>query len=297
MKRVAASCGLVVCLALASLGCGRSAEQAKRSSEAALDMSLPEAAPAETEARLAGGSGAPVAATPQKLIRTSAVQLEVESLSAATMALTELAKSLGGYVADTQVSRHPEGHSSGQMVLRIPTERFDTAGRSVRALGKVLGERATVEDVTKAYTDVETRLKVKREALARIRELLKTRAGNLKDVLEAEREIARITEEIELAEGERRFYDHQIQLSTLTVDLTEPVPVNLSKPGSWQALGDVLRDASSLVAKSLAALLAVMLVLIPWLLAGYGVFRAGRWLWRRRKTRKTDSPAEAAPSK
>jgi hypothetical protein len=44
-------------------------------------------------------------------------------------------------------------------------------------------------------------------------------------VLEAERELARVTEEIERMEGERRYYDQQIALSAIVVTLREPEPV------------------------------------------------------------------------
>ena len=54
-------------------------------------------------------------------------------------------------------------------------------------------------------------------------------------MLEAERELARVTEEIEQAEGERRFYDQQVALSTLiAVTLQEPVrgPVRGQRAGA-----------------------------------------------------------------
>lgn len=289
--------GLAAAAALSALvlgpACGGSQQQARMSADY-------EAAPPAPEmeakaANPAGGgpaSSVPVPEQPQKLIRTGSMTLEVKDFDAASTSLAQMAKSLGGYVADTQVARHEAGHRTGQVVLRIPTERFESAGTSIRALGKVLAEQSAVEDVTKAYADLETRLKVKREALGRIRDLMKVRAGSLKDVLEAEREISRITEEIEIAEGERRFYDHQIRLSTLTVELREPEPVNLARPGAWSALGDVFRNASTLVAQSLAVLLSVLLVLIPWALLAYGIYRWIRWMLRRRKESRAPKPEE-----
>lgn len=281
-------------LMVAALACG-SRERARMSQGNAMMDVAPASPEQELKAAEPAGGSTPVAAAPQKLIRTGSIQLEVKDFDAAATALGQLAKTLGGYVADTQVTRHSSGNRSGEVVLKIPAERFDSAGTSIRGLGKVLAEQSSIEDVTKAYTDLETRLKVKREALARIRELLKTRAGNLKDILEAEREISRITEEIELAEGERQFYDHQIRLSTFTVQLQEPEPVNLARPGAWSSLGEVFRNASTTVAESLAVLLSVLLVLLPWTAAGYGVYRWVRWLLRRRKARQQAKQQPAKP--
>ncbi len=289
--------GLAAAAVLSALilgpACGKSQQRARMSADLEAAPPAPEA-----EAKVAdpsSGGGAPIAELPQKLIRTGSITLEVKDFDAASASLAQMAKQLGGYVADTQVTRHEAGHRTGQVVLRVPTERFDAAGTSIRALGKILAEQSAVEDVSKAYADLETRLKVKREALGRIRDLMKSRAGNLKDVLEAEREIGRITEEIEVAEGERRFYDHQIRLSTLTVELREPQPADLASPGAWSALGDVLRNASTLVAQSLAVLLSVVLVLIPWALLAYGLYRWIRWLVRRRKTGRNAPVEEKMP--
>jgi hypothetical protein len=291
--------GLAYALAFLTLvtatACGRQRYSAARSE------SLPAAqALAKIQAEDSKQDAAPVKAdfpvvqAPLKLIRTSSVQIEVKDFDAAASTLGGMAKSMGGYVADTQVTRHEGGDRSGQIVLRIPAERFDAAGGSIRALGKVLSEQSSVQDVTKAYADLETRLKVKREELSRIREIMKSRAGTLKDILEAENEISRITEEIEVAEGERQYYDHQIRLSTITVELREPTPVNLAS--SWSAVGNVFRNASTMIAESLAALLSILLVLVPWLLAAYGIYRWIRWILRRRKARLQPKPSEPSNS-
>src|SRR5512145_539453 len=170
MRGCAAGLGLV--LLAACLACGKNAQRAlKPEATAAMEAAPPAPEQDQKLAEEPSGGGAPVPAMPQKLIRRGSLQIEVKDFDAAASALGQMAKSLGGYVADTQVTRHDSGYRTGQIVLKIPAERFDSAGSSIRALGKVLSEQSSVDDVTKAYADLETRLKVKREELSRIREL------------------------------------------------------------------------------------------------------------------------------
>lgn len=227
---------------------------------------------------------------PLKLIRTGQISIEVPDFEKAAKDLGKMVETLGGYIADTQVHRNPSGSRSGSISLRVPVASYESAGSKIRALGKVMSESSNVQDVTKAYSDLETRLRVKREALNRIRELLRTKAGNLKEVLEAEKEISRITEEIEQAEGERRFFDHQISLSTITVELNEPEPISLARPSSWWALSESLRDSAAMVAGSLAFMLRLIFILLPWGVAGWCILHGARWL-RNKRNRRSESMA------
>jgi hypothetical protein len=59
----------------------------------------------------------------------------------------------------------------------------------------------------------------------RLIDLLATRTGKLKDVLDVERELARAREEIERYEGRLRYLRAHATLSTLTISLHEPLPV------------------------------------------------------------------------
>lgn len=214
-------------------------------------------------------------AAARKLIRTGQLHLEVAAFAAAAEKASAIAGSHGGYVADSKQSRADSGVQRGSLVLRVPAERFADALAALRALGTVRSENVSAQDVTKAYADLETRLRVKRETLERLRDILRRQTGKLQDVLEVEREIARVTEEIEQAEGERRYYDQQIALSTIHVDLAEPAP--LMTGGAFDVIGEALRESVRVLAGSLAAMVFLAAAGLPWLLLVYVLFRLYRW--------------------
>ena len=242
-------------------------------------------------------AGGPLAALPPptvanlanlKLIRTGHVTLEVAAYRDAAEEVRALARAHGGYVAASQ-SDGPDGdRRRGTLTVRIPADRFDAVLAGLMGLGKVVGDRVDVQDVTKAYFDLGTRLRVKRDTEARLREILRTRTARLSDVLEAERELARVTEEIEDMEGSRRFYDEQVAFATVTVSLQEPRPV--VRPGALEPVREALRDSLRQLAHSAAAVVYLVVFLLPWT-----VMAAVPWFaWRAHRRRAARTAGASA---
>jgi hypothetical protein len=217
----------------------------------------------------------------RKLIRTGQITVEVQSYEDAAREVARLAESLGGYLAESQASRGHQDRRAGTLTIRIPAERFAQAFETLKRLGKVQTENVGTQDVTKAYTDLETRLRVKRDTAERLREILKTRAAKLSEILEAERELARVTEEIEQMEGERRFYDQQVALSTITATLQEPDSV--VKAGVFSPVGQAVRDSLEVLATSLAGLIYALVFVAPWLVVAFVTWRIVKAIRARRR--------------
>ena len=153
-------------------------------------------------------------------------------------------------------------------------------GYRLRKLGRVRGEGIQTQDVTRAYADLETRLKVKRETVGRLREILIRQTGKVTEVLAVEREIARVVEEIEQAEGERRYFDNQVSLSTLTLSLFEPA--SIVTPGALDPIVSALRQSVGLMSESIGNLIELFASGLPWLVALYLAWRLIRWRQRAR---------------
>jgi hypothetical protein len=256
------------------------------------------AAPAQETQSLAyaPGRARPAAVQPSpdplaslKLIRTAQVRLEVDDFRAAAARVEEIARAHGGYVASSQSDGAEGERRQGSLTVRVPADRFDAAFGGLKALGKVLDDKVDVQDVTKAYFDLETRLRVKRDTEARLREILRTRTARLSDVLEAERELARVTEEIEQMEGTRRFYDQQVAFATVVVSLEEPRPV--VRPGALDPVREALRESLRLMSVSVAALIYVVVFLAPWAVVLVPAVLAWRAVRRRRAARNAASAA------
>jgi hypothetical protein len=237
------------------------------------------AAPGQAQGNAPAGLAAMTAA--RKLIRTGEMTLVVESFGKAADEVKRVAETHGGYLVESKTQRGAEDRKHGSLTVRVDAARFDAAVAALRALGDVRSESVSAQDVTKAYTDLETRLRVKRETAERLREILRTRTAGLSDVLQAERELARVTEETEQMEGERRFYDQQVALSTLAVTLQEPSA--LVEEGMFAPLSEALHDSVRVLAASLAAIVYATVFLAPWVLLLWIAWKLFRRARARRK--------------
>lgn len=291
MTRHRWSSGLLALVVAAGTGCARREAGAPAPSRQAAPAAPQAAGGGERAAGLADGrpadeqkpGGLAAMAAARKLVRTGQMTVEVPAFGEAAQKLARLAEALGGYVAETRSRRDDNGRESGTLVLRVPAERFDELMTGTGGLGRVRARGVNAQDVTKAYTDLETRLRVKRETAERLREILKNRTAGLADVLAAERELARVTEEIEQAEGERRYYDQQVALSTLTVELAEPQA--LVSGGAWEPVREALHDALEVVGRSFAVMIYAFAFLAPWGLVLWVLWRIVKaWRGRRRKS-------------
>ncbi|HWE41226.1 MAG TPA: DUF4349 domain-containing protein, partial [Gemmatimonadaceae bacterium] len=137
----------------------------------------------------------------------------------------------------------------------------------------------TAEDVGEEFVDVTARMGNARRLEARLVELLATRTGKLEDVLQVERELARVREEIERYEGRIRYLRAQTAMSTMTVNVHEPLPVLGTHPGD-NPIAQAFRDAWRIFVAVIAFLISSLGILIP---LGILALLAWRFFPRRRK--------------
>lgn len=76
----------------------------------------------------------------------------------------------------------------------------------------------TAEDVSEEYHDAEVRLANLKATRQRLQDFL-AKAGNLNDMLTLERELERVTMDVDRIEGRMRFLREHVAFSTLTVSL------------------------------------------------------------------------------
>ena len=123
---------------------------------------------------------------------------------------------------------------------RVPRAKFDETLRRVQLTGDVIHRDVSAEDVTDQYVELETRLKNARAMRDRLEQLLARAA--VKEAIDIEKELGRVTGDIEAMEGKLKVLKDKIAYSTLTVvfsprgsNAVRDVPLRL--PFGW--LGDL----------------------------------------------------------
>ena len=156
-----------------------------------------------------------------RIIYTADVTLVVDDFAAAEAAIPALIERLGGYVARADVDRSTGDRLRGTWVARVPVEKYEAFLTGTAGLGVVERQDQQATDVTAEYVDTEARLASRKTLEARLLEILADRPGKLTDVLEVERELARVREEVEQAEGRLRYLANQTAFSTVTLSVRE----------------------------------------------------------------------------
>ena len=157
----------------------------------------------------------------RKLIRNASVELEIVGFDAAVQKITAFANEDRGYVATTSSEKQENGKLKGQIVVKVLPENLDRFLQKLRGLGELKNQTLGTEDITKAYFDTDARLKNARVMEQRLIDMLKKKSDDINDLLQVEKELGRVREQIEQMQGELKFWDSQVQFATVTISLAE----------------------------------------------------------------------------
>jgi hypothetical protein len=218
------------------------------------------------------------------IARTVSLSLVVKDFDAGRTSLDSILARHGGYAAGLNVATPQGAARTLQASLRIPAPQLTAALAELKGLGRLEAETQSGEEVTQQHADLVARLKNSRETEQRLQDVLRTRTGKVKDVLEVEQEIARVRGEIEQMEAEQKTLEHRVDFSTIDLKFAEEYKAQLSSPAP--SIGMQLRNATINGFRSASeSVLGIVLffaesgpTLLLWLAI---LFVPARLLWRR----------------
>jgi anti-sigma factor RsiW len=226
----------------------------------------------------------------RQIVRTASLTLIVTDFAVVRPAVDRVLQEVGGFLGQVQVNNFEDGAQRMTAVLRVPASRLDEAIRALKGLGHATTESQSGDDVGEEVTDLDARLANARSAEARLVDLMRNRTGNVSQVLEVEREIARVRGEIERMVGRREELEKRITYATLTLNVsvqrqaslsTGPVPVATELRNAFVEGLRYAYESARLVA---AVLLSALPVLLLWTVVLWVPVRA---LLRARRARRT----------
>jgi hypothetical protein len=129
----------------------------------------------------------------------------------------------GGFISELSLNSNTR-EISNSIKIRIKDANFQDLINSLETESEFT-KRLEIKsnDVTEEFIDIESRLKTKREVRDRYIKILNTKTGNVKDIIEAEEAIRKITEEIEAKEGRLRYLKDNVKLSTINLRIYQVV--------------------------------------------------------------------------
>jgi hypothetical protein len=162
----------------------------------------------------------------RKVIRSGDIEFEVPSFDSAAAAVTKLVTNIkGAFIGTINSDKLPNGKVRGSLVVRVPPDALDglvlDLRRELGKDGELKGLKIGSQDITKQYYDLESRLKAAKTMQERLLKIIADGKGEIKQLLEAEKELGVWRTKIEEFEGEIRYYNSVVSLSTLNVHLAE----------------------------------------------------------------------------
>jgi hypothetical protein len=222
------------------------------------------------------------------IVQTASLTILATNYDEASAAIDKLAATHGGYVEKLDAKAQTGNARELSAALRIPTKQLDGFLADLRRLGHVEEESRSNEEVSDQYVDLQARLKSARATEQRLIELLGTRTGKLQDVLEAERELARVRGEIESMQGQSALLVHRVNYATVQVNLNEEYRQVLGS--GTISTGTKIRNAAvegfSNLEDGVIALLVFLFAVGPSLLFWLAILLVPGWLaWKRFRRR------------
>ena len=197
----------------------------------------------------------------------------------------------------------PQSEMSGTLQIRaeptwLRTFKDRIGGDVDRAGGRILSQTTVTEDLTRQIVDTEASLRADRALRDRLERLLESRPGRLSDLLEVERELARVQGQIDATESGLAVMRTRVSMSTLTLNYQSS-----NKPlrsDTFRPLGEAFANFLGYIVMGFAVILNVVAIVLPFALVGgliawatlsFRKRRSGR-LWAR-KEHGEESPPKA----
>ena len=215
-----------------------------------------------------------------KVVRTAAMRVRVGDggFGTAFDRVASIAAANGGFVSSSSTSTVDDARS-GELTVRVPSERFDAARQGLGALGDVEGQSLRGEDVSGQLVDYDARLK----SLQSQEDALRVLVGQAKavgEVLQVQSSLFGVRQQIEQLKAQKANLEQSAGLATIQVSLFEPGAA-LVRPTDDRSLARSFEDAVDGTLAVVGGMIVVVGWLVPLAVLGLVVWGGSRVLRRR----------------
>ncbi|WP_330444026.1 DUF4349 domain-containing protein [Flavobacterium sp. C4GT6] len=232
-------------------------------------VAVEETAPAyEIKYKSIEGDVARTVETEAKIIKTATLRFETQNLETTAGNIKQAIGKFKGQIQSDE-ERNEYNTVSRSLTIRVPNESFDNFIDEI-SKGVSYFERKEISsrDVTEEYIDTQSRIKTKKALEARYLELLK-KANKVSEMLEIEKELSEIREEIESKQARLQYLENQVSYSTVYIYFYKTVA---EKQGATVSYGAKLVNALKSGFNSLSSFFIGLIQIWPFILIFVIVF-------------------------
>ncbi|ETN96585.1 DUF4349 domain-containing protein [Zhouia amylolytica] len=169
----------------------------------------------------------------RKIIWRANLEFQVKDVDKSTKEISNICSKYEAFISHMDMTS-TNYEISNQITIRVNNEYFNKLINDIKGTSTFIRKvEISSNDVTEEFIDIESRLKTKKEVRERYIDILRNRAGEIKDVIAAEDAIRKITEEIEAKEGRLRYLQDIVSQSTIVLGIYQKVDYK-SEPETYE---------------------------------------------------------------
>lgn len=173
-------------------------------------------------------TAADIADMTEKIIYSADATLETTEFEHSIEEIRALVKELGGFMESSTISGNnyysiSRGNTGGRyasFLIRVPSDKFSVLTGSLSEFGNVPYCNTYMQNVTMEYYDAQSRLEAYKTQETRLLEMLAA-AKSVEDMLAIQQQLTDVQYEIDSLTGQLRYYDHQVNYSTVSLYVSE----------------------------------------------------------------------------
>ncbi|WP_230280107.1 DUF4349 domain-containing protein [Croceicoccus sp. Ery15] len=280
----------IVALALAGCSEGESGHSADRM---VADMAVSPTAEAPAIMNTDNGSTAanPIAISLPRIayVYDFGYRLPAEAIAPLQMRHADLCEAQGPEtcrILDMRQSGMEGEYAQGSLSLSVAASEARVFGVKLAELadgagGSQISSAISGEDLSKRIVDTEARLRARIVLRDRLMDVLASRQGSVAELVEAERGVAQVNEEIDQAQSWLAEMKGRVEFSRVNISYTSGAP---SSGGFLSPIREALANIGSILGITLAVVITALTVLLPLGLIGWLVWLGARTVRRRHRS-------------
>jgi len=212
----------------------------------------------------------------EKIIYTGSAEVETTEFDLCVEQVYDMVQDLGGFLESSSVSGKDYhttyydnyAYRRAEFVIRVPRENFSSMQDALSTLGYVTDVSTWTENITARYMDTESRLNAYRAEEKSLLTLME-KAQTVEEMITVQSRLSEVRYEIESLTSTLRYYQSQVDYSTLTLYIREVAKIvekNEMPTTYWDEICQAFVNGVDVVVDSLSWMGTALVTLIPILL-------------------------------
>ena len=158
----------------------------------------------------------------EKIIKSATLRFETNDLESTYAQVQKAVKESHSIIQSDSEGKN-DASLYRNITVRVPSQNFEAFLQSISKGVSYFDQKdISSEDVTEQYIDLASRLKTKQKLEDRYIEILK-KANKISEILEIEKQISEIREEIESKQGQLKYIESRVSESRVSIEFYKTV--------------------------------------------------------------------------